>query len=47
MAVVKVGKGGKSCGKAIEYASKDLDRGGLASGINCPDHAKEAENSLN
>ena len=43
MAVVKVGKGGKSCGKAIEYASKDLDRGGLASGINCPDHAKEAE----
>ena len=43
MAVVKVGKGGKSCGKAIEYAAKDLDRGGLASGINCPDRAKEAE----
>ena len=43
MAVVKVGKGGKTCGKAIDYAAKDLDRGGLASGINCPDHAKEAQ----
>lgn len=43
MAVIKaVKKPGKSAGRAIDYAAKDKDRGGVASGINCADDPKEA-----
>lgn len=43
MAVIKaVPKPGKSAGRAIDYAAKDVGRGGLFSGVNCSDDPKEA-----
>jgi len=46
LAIIKAGCPGKSTGKAIDYAAKDREHGGITGGINCSDDPKEAAKEM-